>query len=41
VLGLLTRGACALGAGVTLLQLYLRPTVPNALPQDMRLAPTW
>jgi magnesium-protoporphyrin IX monomethyl ester (oxidative) cyclase len=36
-----TRGACAAAAGVTLLGLYLMPVSPNALPQDMRLAPTW
>jgi len=39
--GLLTRGYCAVAAGATLLRLYLMPSIPNALPQDMRLSPIW
>ena len=39
--GLLTRGYCTAAAGVTLLKLYLMPSIPNALPQDMRLSPIW
>ena len=31
----------AVAAGATLLRLYLLPARPNALPSDVRLAPTW
>jgi magnesium-protoporphyrin IX monomethyl ester (oxidative) cyclase len=28
-------------AGLVFLKLYLLPTQPNALPEEVRLAPTW
>jgi magnesium-protoporphyrin IX monomethyl ester (oxidative) cyclase len=35
------RVGLAARAAVTFAQLYLLPTVPNTLPQDMRVAPSW
>ena len=37
----LRRVGLALGAGSALLRLFLLPTVPNAVPQDVRLVPAW
>jgi magnesium-protoporphyrin IX monomethyl ester (oxidative) cyclase len=40
-IGLAQRGALAIAAGAILLRLYMLPARPNALPNDIRLAPTW
>jgi magnesium-protoporphyrin IX monomethyl ester (oxidative) cyclase len=39
--GRLRRLALTAAAATTLVRLYLLPTKPNALPQDVRLAPAW
>jgi magnesium-protoporphyrin IX monomethyl ester (oxidative) cyclase len=39
--GLLTRAACAVGAAATFVRLLLLPVIPNALPQNIRVAPRW
>jgi magnesium-protoporphyrin IX monomethyl ester (oxidative) cyclase len=41
VRGQLRRLALGASGAVTLLRMYLIPTKPNALPQDVRLAPAW
>jgi magnesium-protoporphyrin IX monomethyl ester (oxidative) cyclase len=41
LVGALRRIGLAAAAGVTLLRLYVLPAQPNALPADIRLAPTW
>ena len=41
VLAGLARGALAVSAGVTFVRLFCLPAKPNALPQNMRIAPTW
>jgi magnesium-protoporphyrin IX monomethyl ester (oxidative) cyclase len=37
----LKRLALGIAAGATFVRLFLLPSKPNALPQDVRLAPTW
>jgi magnesium-protoporphyrin IX monomethyl ester (oxidative) cyclase len=39
--GLLERGVLGLAGAATFARLYLLPTRPNGLPQDVRLAPAW
>jgi magnesium-protoporphyrin IX monomethyl ester (oxidative) cyclase len=41
VFNALTRVGLGLAAAATFARLYLLPAKPNALPQDVRLAPTW
>ena len=41
LLGGVKRAGLALAAGATFLRLYCLPATPNALPQDMRVAPGW
>lgn len=41
LIGGLKRGGLALAGAFTFARLYLLPTVPNSLPQDARLAPSW
>ena len=41
VVGGIKRLGLAAAAGFTLLRLYVLPARPNALPADIRLAPTW
>jgi magnesium-protoporphyrin IX monomethyl ester (oxidative) cyclase len=41
IVGALQRAALGVRAGATFLRLYLLPTRPNALPQEVRLAPSW
>jgi len=41
ILGRLTRARCAVSATLTFAGLYLRPTVPNELPEEIRMAPAW
>ena len=41
MLGAIQRLGLALGAGATFARLYFLPAKPNALPQEIRLAPTW
>jgi magnesium-protoporphyrin IX monomethyl ester (oxidative) cyclase len=38
---LATRAACALGVAATFVQLLLMPVIPNTLPEQIRVAPTW
>jgi magnesium-protoporphyrin IX monomethyl ester (oxidative) cyclase len=37
----LRRAACGVAATITFARLYFIPTVPNELPREMRMAPTW
>jgi magnesium-protoporphyrin IX monomethyl ester (oxidative) cyclase len=39
--GLLKRGALAVAAAAAFAHLYFLPTRPNALPEDVRVAPAW
>jgi magnesium-protoporphyrin IX monomethyl ester (oxidative) cyclase len=41
LVGLVQRAACGAAAAVTFARLYLLPTVPNELPQRIRMAPAW
>ncbi len=41
VLGAITRARCGIAATLTFAGLYLRPTVPNELPKEIRMAPAW
>jgi len=41
IAGGVKRAGLALAAAATILRLYVLPARPNALPADMRLAPTW
>lgn len=41
LLGKLTSARCAVSAALTFAGLYFRPTVPNELPQEIRMAPAW
>jgi magnesium-protoporphyrin IX monomethyl ester (oxidative) cyclase len=41
LLGALQRGAIALASAATLIRLYALPVIPNQVPQQVRLAPTW
>ncbi len=41
VMGRVRRLGLGLAAGVTFVRLYCLPTTPNALPQNMRVAPAW
>jgi magnesium-protoporphyrin IX monomethyl ester (oxidative) cyclase len=41
VVGAAKRAGLAVAAGATLLRLFVLPARQNALPQDVRLAPTW
>ena len=36
-----TRAVCGVASAFTFLRLYTLPAIPNALPRNMRLAPTW
>jgi magnesium-protoporphyrin IX monomethyl ester (oxidative) cyclase len=40
-IGLLKRAGLGLAAGFTFVRLYCLPTVPNALPINMRVVPSW
>ncbi|MGC4394590.1 magnesium-protoporphyrin IX monomethyl ester (oxidative) cyclase [Hydrogenophaga sp. T2] len=39
--GALVRAGCGVAAAAVFARLYLLPTVPNTLPQQMRVSPTW
>ena len=41
VIGLLKRGAWSVAGLATFARLYVLPTVPNELPQQVRMAPAW
>lgn len=41
LVGWIQRGACAVAGVATFARLYTLPTVPNALPERVRLAPAW
>jgi magnesium-protoporphyrin IX monomethyl ester (oxidative) cyclase len=41
LVGIVKRAGCALAAAAIFARLYLLPAKPNALPDDVRLAPTW
>lgn len=41
VLSLLQRAAYGVGTAATFARLYLLPTIPNEVPRDVRVAPTW
>ena len=41
VVGLLKRGAWSIAGLATFARLYVLPTVPNELPQQVRMAPAW
>jgi magnesium-protoporphyrin IX monomethyl ester (oxidative) cyclase len=41
LVGLVQRAMCGTAAAFTFARLYLLPTVPNALPQRIRMAPAW
>jgi magnesium-protoporphyrin IX monomethyl ester (oxidative) cyclase len=41
VLSLFKRAGIGLAVGVEFARLYLLPTLPNAIPQDVRLSPAW
>jgi magnesium-protoporphyrin IX monomethyl ester (oxidative) cyclase len=41
VVGAMQRAVLGARAGLVFLKLYLLPTQPNALPEEVRLAPTW
>ncbi len=38
---LVKRAGLGIAAGITFVRLYCLPTVPNALPQNMRVVPAW
>jgi magnesium-protoporphyrin IX monomethyl ester (oxidative) cyclase len=41
VLGKLRQAGCAVAAAATFARLYVMPVKPNALPQQVRMAPAW
>jgi magnesium-protoporphyrin IX monomethyl ester (oxidative) cyclase len=41
MLSLLERAACSIGTVTTFVRLYLLPTVPNEVPREVRVAPSW
>jgi len=41
LVGAMKRAGCGLAAATTFARLYCLPAKPNALPQDMRVAPAW
>jgi magnesium-protoporphyrin IX monomethyl ester (oxidative) cyclase len=41
LVGAMKRAGCGLAAAATFARLYCLPAKPNALPQDMRVAPAW
>ena len=41
LVGAVKRAGCGLAAAATFARLYCLPAKPNALPQDMRVAPAW
>jgi magnesium-protoporphyrin IX monomethyl ester (oxidative) cyclase len=41
LVGAVKRAGYGLAAAVTFARLYLLPTVPNELPQQVRMAPAW
>ena len=41
IMGLLKRGVCGVQAAWTFAGLYFLPTVPNEMPDSIRLQPAW